>query len=331
MSAQEKQLKSQLKEKEELVSALTERLEQAAEQLDRIQRSGGDRAGRTGGVIPLEMIEEQRLLTQNLQEVVTHWDESQPTEALGRIENYLIELRDLVTNQSGAGGYTTSASQSAPGAGNSDPSGLSGYEALKASMLSEDEARDEAPEVGGHISEVTVGSVATEEPEPVITVKLPEPEPVNPPEVIDFETSDLEVLRSAVEERDTYIGYLISKLKTSESRAGLKVDWAALNEAPEELQTRLQGLEERLEELLRLAEVELALERARLGREANRQEQLELQIKREMKKLGMSEGNDADPQRDQAGHSFDGKSMDADEMEDEEESQGNRWLRMLGR
>lgn len=331
MSDQSIELKARLKEKEELVSALTERLEQAAEQLDRIQRSGGDRAGRTGGVLPLEMIEEQRSLTQNLQEVVTHWDESQPTEALERIEKHLIELRDLVSNQSGAGGFRTSASQQSLGSDRSETAGLSGYEALKASMLSENAG--ETPVIGAQSPEETaVSSAIEEETEPVIHVELPEPDSIEPPEAIDSETSDLDVLRQAVDVRDKYIGYLISKLKASESRTGLKVDWEALNNAPEELQTRLQGLEERLEELLRLAEVELALERARLGREANRQEQLELQIKREMKKLGMSDGNDADPESgDQADHSFNGESSDADEMEDVEEMQGNRWLRMLGR
>ncbi|MCH7689185.1 MAG: hypothetical protein IH899_21345 [Planctomycetes bacterium] len=329
MTDQENKLKSQLKEKEELVAALTERLEQAAEQLDRIHRTGGDRAGRTGGVLPLEMIEEQRSLTQNLQEVVTHWEESQPTEALGRIENHLIELRDLVTNQNGAGGFTTSASQQTLGSDGSGTSGLSGYEALKASMLSED--ADQTHRAGGQSSEETAASIATEESEPVIHVELPEPESVDPPEAIDLETSDLDVLRQAVEVRDTFIGYLISKLKASESRAGLHVDWAALETAPEELRSRLEGLEERLEELLRLAEVELALERARLGREANRQEQLEIQIKRKMKKLGMIIRNDADPESDQADLEFGGQSMDIDESDEEDASQGNRWLRMLGR
>jgi hypothetical protein len=337
MSDQSKKLKAQLQEKEAIVSALTKRLEQAAEQLDRIQRSGGDRAGRTGGALPLEMIEEQRTLTQNLQEVVTHWDESQPTEALGRIENHLIELRDIVTNRNGAGGFTTSASQhfqgsasqQTQGARDSETSGLSVYEALKASMYSED--ADETPVLGGQSSEESAAFDATEKPDPVVNIELPEPEAIDPPEAIDLETSDLDLLCLAVEERDTYIGYLISKLKASESRSGLKVDWEALNDAPEELQNRLQGLEERLEELLRQAEVELALERARLGREANRQDQLELQIKREMKKLGMSHEDDANPESDQADQTFDRQSMDADEMEDEDESQGNRWLRMLGR
>lgn len=321
MTDQENKLESQLKEKDELVAALTERLEQAAEQLDRIQR--------TGGVLPLEMIEEQRSLTQNLQEVVTHWEESQPTEALGRIENHLIELRDLVTNQNGAGGITTSASHRSLGSDGSVTSGLSGYEALKASMFSED--ADETPVFGGQSSEETVASFATEESEAVINVELPEPEPIDPPEAIDLETSDLGVLRQAVEVRDTYIGYLISKLKASESRAGMKVDWEALDNAPEELRSRLEGLEERLEELLRLAVVELALERARLGREANRQEQLELQIKRKMKQLEMYEGDDADAESNQAAQEFGGQSMDNAESDEEDESQGNRWLRMLGR
>jgi hypothetical protein len=54
--------------------------------------------------------------------------------------------------------------------------------------------------------------------------------------------------------------------------------------------------------------------------------------KQKMKKLGMSEGDDADPESgDHADHSYDGQSTDEDDLGEDGDSQGNRWLRMLGR
>ena len=72
-------LEAQLQEKEQLVAALTERLEQAAEQLDRLHRTGADRAMRTGGGgFPAEMVEQQKQLVDDLQRSVQQWEDMQP-------------------------------------------------------------------------------------------------------------------------------------------------------------------------------------------------------------------------------------------------------------
>ena len=104
-------LEFQLQEKEQLIAALTERLEQAAEQLDRLRRSGADKALRTGGGIPPELVEEQKQLVGDLQRVVQQWEDMQPGALLGRVEMQLGELRDLVSGPV-AGGFSASFSGS---------------------------------------------------------------------------------------------------------------------------------------------------------------------------------------------------------------------------
>src|SRR5262249_9373824 len=136
-------LESQLREKEQLVTALTERLEQAADQLDRIRRNGGDRVLRGGGGgLPPELIEEQRALTTALQHAVEQWEAAQPGAALGRIEVQIRELRDLVTNGMPEGGYSAAPREEAHHAGReaSAPSrpksgAMSSYEAMKAQYM----------------------------------------------------------------------------------------------------------------------------------------------------------------------------------------------------
>ena len=82
-----------------MVAALTERLKQAAEQLDRNHRMGADRGLRLGGGIPPEVIQTQKTLVEDLQRAVEQWEGMQAAATLGRIEIQISELRDLFTGQ----------------------------------------------------------------------------------------------------------------------------------------------------------------------------------------------------------------------------------------
>jgi septal ring factor EnvC (AmiA/AmiB activator) len=96
MSAED--LQRRLAERNRLVEELTSRLEQAAEQLDRLRRSGADRGSRALG-IPPELIEQQKSLTEELQNAVQQWEDMQPTELLARVEMQVGELRDLIVDR----------------------------------------------------------------------------------------------------------------------------------------------------------------------------------------------------------------------------------------
>lgn len=294
-------LESQLREKEQLVSALTERLEQAAEQLDRIRRTGGDRGARVAGGIPAELVEEQKTLVTDLQQAVQQWSEMQPGATLGRIEVQIIELRDLVAGRLSEGGFQPSSGnafsghfeQSPPDRGRSasdSKSGLSGYESMKAQLLgSPAEQTKSAPK------EVPTEAKPAQPSQPQEEIAN-----VDPPVVIDLNAAGVDDLRKAVEQRDAYISFLTKKLRAAEMCYQDSINWEVLNNAPEDLRRRLEDLEKTLHATLRHAEIDHSLERARLSREATRLEHLEEQIRREMKRLNISETQDGDDEEPSA-------------------------------
>ena len=319
-------LQSQLKEKDALVAALTERLEQAAEKLDRVHRSGGDRGLRMGA-IPPELIDQQMKLTEELKQAVERWEDMQAGAVLGRIEVQVTELRDLVANGLPAGGWPVPAereagsgpagrgSQGGGGGAQGGGSGFSGWEALKAGLM-KNEGGAPAPQAPKAPSAPSA-SAAPSEPVPAEDAVVINIEEVPPPESIDPASADPDTLRAAVERRDEYITYLTRKLRLANGRSIRLPDWEALSNAPEELITRLQDLEAHLDENLRLAEVELSLERARLAREAAKLRLQQDQLEKELKRLKLDR-----PQP--------GAATTAAHAGDADNPAGRRWLRMLG-
>ena len=65
-------------------------------------------------------------------------------------------------------------------------------------------------------------------------------------------------------------------------------DWAQLNSVPEDLQQELLSLRERLQDKLRVAEVDLSLQRAKLAREEARLTIKANQLSQQTKKLGLA-------------------------------------------
>lgn len=312
-------LEAQLHEKEQLVSALTERLEQAAEQLDRLHRTGADRAVRVGGGFPQELVEQQKQLVDDLQRAVQQWEDMQPGALLGRIEMQIGDIRDMLANgvepssspsenRSSSSGGGDIAAYMREAMGGSGSNGLSGYEAMKAGLL--------ANEPGGESEPV---AAREEMPAPVQAVDQfftptgPEFEDTplaDPPASIDVANAGIEDLRQAVEERDSYILYVLQRLRNAESRHHVPNNWAVLETMPAELRGRLEVLEKQLQQTLRTAEIELSLQRAKLGREEMRIRHLDEQVQKERKRTG-------------------GGPADAPEG-DRDKSQSNRWMRMLG-
>lgn len=297
-------LQQQLVQKDELIQALTSQLEQAAEQLDRLHRTGADRrrAG-IGGGVPQDLVDDQRRTLEDLQRVVQQWEDMQAGLTLGRLEIQLEEIRDLIVQGAGThhesvrlrdnGEHVHSEPVEIPERNRSHEAAApqdTAWEQLKSQLL----AGDDAP------ADVTNWSPA-EEP------LAPLPEPLPP------ETSDCELLRQAVQRRDEYISLLLSRLRSLEvlqPAAAL----AALDAAAPELTERIVQLEERLQEHLRCAEVELSVERAKLARERAHLAQQAEQLERQLKKLGLSSVDEIDPAIGPAVN-----------------SQERRWARFLGR
>jgi hypothetical protein len=306
-------LEAQLAEREQLVTALTERLEQAAEQLDRLHRTGADRGVRSGIMgIPPELVQQQQKLVEDLQQAVQQWEDMQPGAFFGRLESQLTQIHDLVLNHGGGGpgqnptdaafSRGESRYEQSPPRRNPSDSPKSVLEFMKASLLAE-----EAP--------APQDSSATEPESPrvaavpaVLHIELPALQEA--PEPIDRQNGTREELIEACETRDAYVVYLLQRLRRIESMGHVPNSWAGLENLPEQLRERLEALEKRLEETLRLAEVELSLQRAKLAREEVRIRVIDEQLQKDLKRARQDAPSESDGKDDQS---------------------GSRWKRMLGR
>lgn len=302
------ELQQQLAEKEEVIAALTAQLEQAADELDRRQRSGMNR-GLTvgGGGIPPELIEQQKAITEELQAAVERWEEMQAAVTLGRLEMQLTEIRELIvsqpekrsrgsaekqTEEKPASSRPPKKEEPKPPAAGSDNG--AGWESIKSRYMvdnSSEEANEsdrtaETPETIEAADDETSSPQETQHLHDTCDVPLQNWE-VETPEPVDFETADVETLREAVEFRDKFIVEMTRRLRSLPVHVPPQ-DWEGLASVPEEMQQRLEDVLARYDEKLRCAEVELSLERARLGREEARLNDLKELLDKQQKRLAAS-------------------------------------------
>lgn len=285
------EVQRQLGEKDQLIRALTERLEEAAEQLDRVHRSGGDKGGgRYGGGGSSELASQQQSLIEQLTKSVELWEDVQPRDVFARIEERLDELRDMLE-----GGVVATSGESAP----KKQDTLAGWEKMKADLLG-GESDEPAPTASPPVTLSSPAAPATQEDEssseeskdepatvstPASIVYEPSPQPLDEQELpapVDFEIAQREDLEAAIESRDQYIGYLTRRLRSAESNAHQQINWEELNNAPDKLRESLQNLESELDDRLRIAEVDLSLERARLSRVETRIRAMQSQIEKKL-------------------------------------------------
>ncbi|HVJ84645.1 MAG TPA: hypothetical protein VM452_03315, partial [Caulifigura sp.] len=89
------ELAAELQDKDDLIHALTAQLEQAVEQLDRIEREGSARGPRPAGTasgVGGEFVEEQRYVNDRLSQWLDAWDQHQPLDMWARIEQRIEEI-----------------------------------------------------------------------------------------------------------------------------------------------------------------------------------------------------------------------------------------------
>ena len=267
------ELSAELQEKEDLIHALTAQLEQAVEQLDRIEREGGGRGGRSGsspGGMGGEFIEEQRFVNDRMSQWLDAWDQQQPFELWARIEQRIEQMVQRGVSAApaadGFGGFET------PVAEIKEPEDSSAaWEEAKRKLLGEMAFGEPAV-----VSEAAPSVL----PPPIL------PEDIRYPSPVDVDNAEHVVLVDAVEVRDRYIAYLTQRLRALEMQG--PTNWEAMNNAPDELRSRLQQLEADYREHLRREECDMALERARLAREQNRLKQDRHKMELQARKLGFT-------------------------------------------
>lgn len=270
------QLQDELDQKEELILVLTERLRESADQLDRIQRTGG---AIRGGADSGGSSELQSKIASQIGEALREWDALDPGGRFDRIENGIEQILNALDNVQYQAGPAPSGGSSES---KEEEAGLSYWEAAKARLMG-DEAEEPAP-AAAPPQESKPQSNATPSPAPAPepeTVSIPEPPA---PEPVASET-DPTILLEAVTTRDRYIEYLTARLRSEQDRVSGRVDWERLADAPEDLRQEVESLKARLQEQLKMAEVSNALERATLARERSKLFQVKQQLERQVQRL----------------------------------------------
>ena len=268
LAADVDRLREQLVEKDDLVALLTDRLEQAVERLDRLKREGAkpQSASPTG------------TLQTDVERLVNEWDAAELPVATQRIEDQIASLKDFIAEELRA--VTVQPPETAAQVSST----LDGWEAMKASLLSDDgeplgDVPDEEP--ASAEPEQTIEPLdVPDEPIAAVVPETPpevEPDPLPPgPAALDLndDTLDRETLVAAVQARDDYIIGITQRALDRRAKLEVPTDWTLLRTVPGELVKNVQRLHDQLDEAVRMAEVQLCLERAKLSRERTELEQL---------------------------------------------------------
>ena len=273
----------QLRSKDALVTQLTEGLEAAAEQLDRIQRTGSDRRHPGTGGGSRELVEQTGMLTTKVEEALESWGQSS-----SHYEVILQRLDEIADHMSQSGSSVESkpaprSASSAPASASSAPAaggpGGTFWEKMKASMA------DGTP-LPPSSAAAPSASMAHSTPAPS---DQSEPASIDhiapPPIVIDIDAASIEELREAVTSRDAYISTLITELRMAHTLPELPADFKNSGLGPEELLASLVELETRLKSGVQRENLDLSLERARMGRERAKLDQVKAQLEGQIKRL----------------------------------------------
>lgn len=321
--AEAEQLQSRLREKEQLVAALTDRLEQAAEQLDRLRRTGVDKGRRhIGGGFPVEVVEEHKQTLEDLKRVIARWEDMQAEATLGRIETQITELRDLVAS----GNISPVAhSPAAPRERKPEPAaaprpagkagGNAWWEAQKAALMGEG-----PPPAAGESAPAEAAPAPTPADVPPSEEQAPAGAPFDLaafsipdlPPALDFENLTLDDARQAIRERDKLIQQLREPLLIMQAAGQLPADAHSLATLPEPLKQRILELEAQWQAKFRQVELDVSLERARLAREQSAVRQQQDALQKQLRKGGAPK-------------------QGADESGKGDDSTRRRWFRFMGK
>ena len=286
-------LHQQLGAKDELISALVGELEQVVEQLDRMQRTGNNRSQGTSNSVaamPAEVVEEHQQVLGDLQRVVQQWEALQASSVLGRIEAEVSELRSMMARGAGFSAPNDAHHQQAAASDNRLDNAIT-------HLASDRQDRGHLDTESEGTSWETMKRRMMGGEEPVETVVPPTDDieateevsldGVVAPRPVDLDDATRDELQRACAERDTYIVQLTRMLR-SRRAVSLPDNWDDIVEVPEEQKARVDQLATRLEEQVRLAEVEMSLERARLSRERMQLQTDHEKIDKHLKRLGLT-------------------------------------------
>ena len=295
------ELERRLAERNQLVEILTERLEKAADQIDRLQRSGGALKSDAPAGLPPEFVNEHRDLAQRLETFHSAWEERYEGPSLRRIEASLADLAERFDElRSSSPQESLSQTKSAP------KSGVTSF----LDQFKEDEKAENA-EVQTSSQSKTHGHShhsdrpSTSGPNRIEIVLLtPEdehlPENVPLPAAIDVDEATHGDLHDAVLQRDRYLNWLCQKVRTLASRLESWLRHFENEQKGTPSGEQFLELRQLIHSQLQVLEVELSIERAKLFREESRLEQEQERLTRERELFDKDRGNTSGSENDTA-------------------------------
>lgn len=290
------QLEARLTDREQLVSILTDRLEQTADELDRIKRSGGVHAGSAADrADAAALLAGHSEVTEKLDRFVDAWEERYEGPALRRMEADIEEMRERIGQAVLQGNCpgSESSDSGAPGLGESTSQITDcDIESLNSTLNSK--------------SELPADNIDTRRPldVPIRLVllssdDLPDDFEISLPEPIDEDDASEPLLRKAVTDRDAYIRWLCQQMRhvTGRLEDWLKKLQAATDDST--LHKRVDEIEQLIHEQLRIAEIDVSIERAQLSRDQAKLQDQTDKLTREREQLAKnfnsSDSNDDTP------------------------------------
>jgi len=291
------ELETRLADREQLVSILTERLEQAADELDRVKRSGGGVVSKspTDGVDLAALVDRNNEVESKLEQFVSAWEERYEGPALRRMEARLEELREQLEQA------TTHGLMSNPGIpGSQLPNGQT-FEAQNTETEFETNVETSCePELdtesGNHGAKTSRDApfklvlISADEVPGDLDVPLPEP--------IDHDDISEQALHQAVADRDNYITWLCHQMRQITGRLENWLSNLQVESDDASLSERVGDLETMIRDQLKVAEIEVSIERAQLSRERAKLQDETSQLARDREQLEKTLQSGGDSEED---------------------------------
>ncbi len=255
-------------EKNQLLEVLTERLELAAEQLDRVRRQGGSLEPPPPAAASGSPFEDPEL-TEDLKQMLADWQDLRGRGWFGSLEERLDGIQGMVSQM------------------RFEPRGRSErVEEERPKSVSEILAKHGYnPEATADASTDESASKSTEPADSSSTENLQLPEPPPP---VDIENGSTQELREGLRQREDYIVRLKDYLVALDAANQLPSTPPDLGTLTEEQQHALENWEASVRKEIRQTQIQMWIERAQLSREQMKISQMEHHLETETRRLGMA-------------------------------------------
>lgn len=304
-------LEQQVQEKDQLLQIVTERLEQAVEQLDRFRREGAHPEFDAPARQSDGLADDEPDLRDDLRQMLADWNNLSQRGWFDQLDQRLELIQERVSGIDApvaarqSGHSSPSESHGKPAAQKKDDA--NSYTSSVADILArfggetpKDSDSKEIPVSGVETSpDTSPAEPIADLPSERMLVPLP-PSPV----AIDLETADVDALRCAVFERDEHIALLEEYLHTLEATGQQPIEFPTLENLTDEQREVLETWSDAIRKEFRQTQIHTSLERAQLSRETMKLQHRQQLVDSELKRLEMAKKSGVfDPDTDSPGGS----------------------------